>query len=79
VKKKKIERSFDFRIKCQYPDDISTFYHYYNCFTPEEALAFQLESIKAKNSDLKLLSVEKKNPYSNEWEDESQVLDSETS
>ena len=73
-KKKKINRLYDFRIKYSTEDSVGTNYHYYNCANAEQALSFQREMIEHKNWTIELLSVEKKNPYSNKWEDESEVL-----
>jgi hypothetical protein len=54
-----------------------TSYHYYSCTTAEQALEFQREMIESKGWNIKLLSIEKKNPYSNKWEDESSILNQE--
>jgi len=73
-KKKKINRLYDFRIKYSSEDSVMTNYHYYNCETSKQALEFQKEMIDNKNWKIKLLSIEKKNPYSDKWEDRSEIL-----
>ena len=75
-KKNKINRLYDFRIKYSSEDSVMTNYHYYNCETSKQALEFQKEMIENKNWKIKLLSIEKKNPYSDKWEDRSEVLNS---
>jgi hypothetical protein len=75
-KKKKINRLYDFRIEYSAEDSVMTNYHYYNCESAEQALSFQREMMDHKDWDIEVLSIEKKNPYSNEWEDESEVLNS---
>ena len=76
-KKKKINRLYDFRIKYSSEDSVMTNYHYYNCETSKQALEFQKEMIENKNWKIKLLSIEKRNPYSDKWEDKSETLDKE--
>ena len=73
-KKNKINRLYDFRIKYSSEDSVMTNYHYYNCETSKQALEFQKEMIDNKNWKIKLLSIEKKNPYSDKWEDRSEIL-----
>ena len=76
--KKNKPRPSDFRIKYLPEDSVETAYHYYNCFSAEEALSFQREMIEHRGWKIQLLSIERKNPYSEKWEDESEVLDGET-
>ena len=73
-KKKKIERLYDFRIKYTANHSVGTNYHYYNCANAEQAFSFQREMMKHRGWERELLSIEKKNPYSDQWEDESEVL-----
>lgn len=75
--KKKIDSLYDFRIKYNTEDSVGTNYHYYNCTNAEQALSFQKEMIVNKNWKIKLLSLEKRNPYNDKWEDESEVLNKE--
>ena len=76
-KKKKINRLYDFRIEYSSEDSVMTNYHYYNCETSAQALEFQREMIEHKGWRIKLISIEKKNPYNGEWEDRSEVLNKE--
>ena len=76
--KKSKPRLFDFRIKYLPEDSVETAYHYYNCLSASEALSFQREMIEHRGWNIELLSVERKNPYSEEWEDESEVLNGES-
>lgn len=49
-------------------------YHYYNAKTSEEALDFHFSMIQKHNLEMQTISLEKYNPYSKEWEDESEIL-----
>tara|TARA_B110000196_G_C21000313_1_gene592622 strand:+ start:654 stop:914 length:261 start_codon:yes stop_codon:yes gene_type:complete len=75
-KKNKAPRLYDFRIKYSSEDSVMTNYHYYNCESAEQALEFQKEMIEHKNWDIELISIERKNPYSDDWEDFSEVINS---
>ena len=52
-------------------------YHYYQALNAQQALEFHEFSMKKKNYFCQILSIEKKNIYSNEWEDESDILNQE--
>ena len=73
-KKNKIDRLYDFRIKYNPEESVGTNYHYYNCINADQALEFQREMMKHKGWNIELLSVEMKNPYTEQWEDKSEVL-----
>ena len=77
MKKKKLKRTFDFRIKYEPEDSVESAYHYYNCYSASEALSFQRKMMEHQSRDFKILSVERQNPYSELWEDESEVLEDE--
>jgi len=76
--KKKAPKLHDFRIKYSANGSVVTSYHYYSCTTAEQALEFQREMIENKRWNIKLLSIEKKNPYTDKWEDESDILNKES-
>ena len=76
-RKKKPARFYDFRIEYSTGDSVMTNYHYYNCRTAREALGFQKEMIEHKGWNIKLLSIEKKNPFSQKWEDYTSELSNE--
>lgn len=73
-----MERQFEYRIKYKHASDIVTNYHYYMCESASQALEFQNEMIEHHNWRINLLSVERKNPWSNRWEDESDILTTTT-
>jgi hypothetical protein len=75
--KNKNPRLYDFRIEYSSEDSVMANYHYYNCETSAQALDFQREMIELKGWKIKLISIEKKNPYNGEWEDRSEVLNKE--
>ena len=49
-------------------------YHYYNAVDAKTALEFHNAMLKKHKLTLQTLSVEKFNPYSKSWEDESEIL-----
>ena len=69
-----MERQYEYRIKYQHASDVVTNYHYYMCENSSQALEYQNQMTEHHNWSLKLISVERKNPWSNRWEDESDVL-----
>tara|TARA_B100000214_G_C23525974_1_gene427187 strand:- start:192 stop:443 length:252 start_codon:yes stop_codon:yes gene_type:complete len=46
-------------------------YHYYNAENASEALNYHNTIMRNKGVQCQNISVEKKNPYSNRWEDET--------
>lgn len=73
-------RLFEFRIKYNvgsYHSEMDN-YHYYNAYNSSQALAFHMEMIKKNKLEMQTLSVEKYNPYSQRWEDESECLNQYT-
>ena len=69
-----MERQFEYRIKYQHAEDVLTNYHYYQAINAQQALQYQLEMVEHHDWDIKILQVERKCPWSNEWQDESEVL-----
>jgi hypothetical protein len=67
---------FEFRIKYNAGADHSAIdsYHYYSAESPEDALVFHTSMMKRRNFKSQTLSIEKKNPYANRWEDQSYIL-----
>ena len=49
-------------------------YHYYQALNAQQALEFHEFSMKRKKYFCQILSIEKKNIYSNKWEDCSDIL-----
>ena len=49
-------------------------YHYYQAVTAKQALEFHEFSMNKKEYFCQILSIEKKNIYSDKWEDESDIL-----
>lgn len=74
--KEKEPRLFEYRIKYNAEPTRSAInnYHYYNAFTASQALDFHDSMLRKNNLVLQTLSVEKFNPYSNKWEDRSEIL-----
>ena len=79
--KKKYEspKLFDFRVKYNAGADHSAVdsYHYYSAESAEDALAFHTSMMEKHKFKSQTISVEKKNPYSNKWEDQSYVINQE--
>jgi hypothetical protein len=49
-------------------------YHYYTSYTAEEALGFHDKMMNRHGFTGQTISVERKNRFSNKWEDESTIL-----
>ena len=49
-------------------------YHYYNALSADQALDFHLSMMERKGFNGQTISVEKKNPYADKWEDRSHVI-----
>lgn len=50
-------------------------YHYYNAENAEQALDFHFSMVEKHELQMQTLSLEKFNPYSEQWEDESEILE----
>lgn len=76
VMKHKEPRLFEYRIKYNAGDDISAMnsYHYYMAETAAQAYDFHLKTMNRLHAHAQHLSVECRNPWSNRWEDASDVL-----
>lgn len=72
------ERLYEYRILYNAGPETSAqnSYHYYNAFNAPQALDFHLRMLKKNNIVVQTLKIEKKNPFSNKWEDESSILES---
>lgn len=70
------EKLFEYRIKYNAGADHAELdnYHYYNATDAEHALSFHNAMVEKHHLSMQTLSVEKYNPYSQRWEDESEVL-----
>lgn len=68
---------FEYRIKYNAGAGHSALdsYHYYNATDAEHALEFHYAMIEKHKLRMQTLSVEKYNPYSDNWEDESNLVD----
>tara|TARA_A100001037_G_C14938583_1_gene539438 strand:+ start:289 stop:537 length:249 start_codon:yes stop_codon:yes gene_type:complete len=77
--KNKEPRAFEYRVKYNAGAEHSAIdsYHYYNAINASDALIYHNLTMRNKNLECQVISVEKKNPYSNKWEDESYVLNQE--
>ena len=77
--KNKEPRAFEYRVRYNAGAEHSAIdsYHYYNAINASDALIYHNLTMRNKNLECQVISVEKKNPYSNEWEDESYVLNQE--
>ena len=77
-KKNKPERLYEYRILYNAEEDHSEqdSYHYYNAHNAPQALGFHLESLKIKGLSAQTLEINKKNPFNDDWEDESSILES---
>lgn len=80
-KKKKydIPRLYEYRVKYNAGANHSALdsYHYYNAENAEQALMYHNIMMQKHGFDCQTISVEKKNPFSLKWDDESDVLNQE--
>lgn len=69
-------RLFEFRIKYNAGSELSAMnsFHYYMAETAEQAYQFHLDAMCRLHATAQHLSVERKNPWNNKWEDVSEVL-----
>jgi hypothetical protein len=65
---KKYPKIFEFRIKYNADDFAQDSYHYYSAINAEEALKFHSAIAQKRGYSTEVISIEKKNPYSNSWE-----------
>lgn len=70
-------RLFEFRIKYNAGPEHSAMdnYHYYMAETAELAYDFHLIAMRTKGKTCQNVSVDRFNPWSEKWEDVSEVLD----
>lgn len=64
----------EFRIMYKREGHVCAEYHYYMAESAEQAVQWQIWSMKAKGQSLELLSVEKYDRYADQWVDRSEVL-----
>ena len=57
-----------------YASDCEEFFYNDGDINASDALCYHNTVMRNKNVECQVVSVEKKNPYSNQWEDESHVI-----
>ena len=69
-------RLFEYRIRYNAGSEHSAMdnYHYYMAVTPDQALDFHIQMVDKKHRVVQNVSVERYNPWSLQWEDNSEVL-----
>lgn len=67
----KPKRLFEYKVLYTRPGWMSPGEHYYMCLTAEEAVTNHSVISETHGRGLIILSVQKKNPFSNLWEDET--------
>lgn len=67
-------RLYEFRIEYVSENSIGHNYHYYLAYSAKQALYYQLEMMNNKEWEIKIIKLEKKCPFTNKWEDRSEVL-----
>jgi hypothetical protein len=75
-KKPNTNRLYEYRIRYNAGLEQSAFdsYHYYNAEEASQALSYHNAMMAKKGFDHQTISIEKKNPYSLKWEDESYII-----
>lgn len=76
VKKNDYPKLYEYRIKYNAGEDHSALdnFHYYNAETATQALDYHNAMMQKHGFDSQTISIEKKNPYANRWEDRSEIL-----
>lgn len=79
--KKKYEtpKLFEYRVKYNAGSNHSALdnYHYYNAENASQALNFHNSMMKKHGFDNQIISIEKKNPYADKWENETSTTNQE--
>lgn len=70
------EKLFEYRIKYNAGEEVSAVnsYHYYMALSASQAFEFHMATVKHKHACVQNLSLEKYNPYSQRWEDRSELI-----
>ena len=74
--KNKEPRAFEYRVKYNAGAEHSAIdsYHYYNAINASDALIYHNLTMRNKNLECQVISVEKKNPYSNNGKTKAMYL-----
>ena len=70
-------RLYEFRIEYSSDNSVGHSYHYYLAYSAKEALDYQLEMMDHKHWDIQIIKLERKCPFTNKWEDQSEILNQE--
>lgn len=70
-------RLYEFRIEYSSDNSVGHSYHYYLAYSSKQALHYQLEMMDNKNWEIKIIKLERKCPFTNKWEDQSEILNQE--
>ena len=70
-------RLYEFRIEYISENSVGHNYHYYLAYNAKQALYYQQEMMDHKHWDIQIIKLEKKCPFTNKWEDRSEILNQE--
>jgi hypothetical protein len=70
-------RLYEFRIEYSSANSVGHSYHYYLAYSAKQALHYQLEMMDHKHWDIEIIKLERKCPFTNKWEDRSEILNQE--
>jgi hypothetical protein len=75
------EKLYEYRIKYNAGKEHSALdnYHYYMAVSASQAFSFHLAAIQHKHTFVQNVSIEKYNPYSEKWEDKSNIINEQES
>ena len=78
IDKKPKERLYEYRISYNpgAEKSVENSYHYYNALNAPQALDFHFKMLENKKIIAQTISIERFNPFSQRWEDESSILQS---
>ena len=68
------KRLYEFRIEYISGNSVGHNYHYYMALNASQAFLFHIKSVQHKKTCVQNISIEKYNPYSQKWEDRSDVI-----
>ena len=70
-------RLYEFRIEYISENSVGHNYHYYLAYNAKQALYYQQEMMDHKHWDIQIIKLERKCPFTNKWEDRSEILNQE--
>ena len=67
-------KQFEYRISYRTKNCVELNSHYYMAESAEQALEFQFQMIENRGWNIEIVKIEKFNPWSEKWIDESEII-----